>query len=784
MSEQSIPLSNPDITQEEIDAVVEVLRSDRLSIGPRVTAFEEAVARRAGRRFGIGVNSGTSGLHLCVRALDLKDEDEVITTPFSFMASTNCLLFERAKPVFVDIDAGSYNMDPDAVEGAITPRTKAILPVEVFGNTAHFDAYERIARRNGLKMIEDCCEALGGKLGNRPAGSFGDCGVFGFYPNKQITSGEGGIIVTDDQRLDDLCRSMRNQGRRSGIPTVYDRIGYNYRLTELSAALGETQMHRLDAILESRRGAAHMYDKALADIGEIHLPPRDGVGHSWFVYVIRLADRFNATDREALLTYLMMHGVAGQCYFPSIHVQPYIRRMFDYDCGDFPVCEAVSDRTVALPFFTSISENQVGHVARALKEGIAALPSRSVTARVPDSAGATEAPSRHRPIPFFHLSCDGNELKYVDEVLKSGWLTTASKTGEFERRFAEVVGAQYASAVNSCTSALHLAVEALGVKPGDRVFVPTMTFTSSAEVVRYMGAEPLLLDVEYGTSLLTPQFVARAAREHPDVRVLVLVHFGGQPAQMLSRDGAAGILEVCERHNIRIVEDAAHAFPSRIGDRMVGSFGHVTCFSFYANKTITTGEGGMITTNDKALADRVNIMRLHGIDRSVWDRFSAIKAGWEYDVVAPGFKYNMPDINAAIGLAQLERADVLFNGRLRCAKFYLQALADIEHLDLPICHGPMDEHSWHLFVPVLKPSAPIRRNELIDRLNDLGIGTSVHYKPLHRMSYYRERYKLSPGQFPEAERIWQGCFSLPIYAGLSDHDLDYICTSLRRLLTR
>jgi dTDP-4-amino-4,6-dideoxygalactose transaminase len=213
VTQADIPLSAPDITQAEIDAVVSVLQGDRLSLGPCLDAFEAACARRADRRFGIGVNSGTSGLHLCVKALGIGEGDEVITTPFSFIATTNCVLFERARPVFVDIDPDSYNLSPQAIEAAITPKTKAILPVEAFGNTTHFDEYERIAREHGLAMIEDCCEALGGKLGGRPAGAFGDCGVFAFYPNKQITTGEGGMIVTDSEEIRDVCVSLRNQGR-------------------------------------------------------------------------------------------------------------------------------------------------------------------------------------------------------------------------------------------------------------------------------------------------------------------------------------------------------------------------------------------------------------------------------------------------------------------------------------------------------------------------------------------------------------------------------------------
>ena len=232
-------------------------------------------------------------------------------------------------------------------------------------------------------------------------------------------------------------------------------------------------------------------------------------------------------------------------------------------------------------------------------------------------------------IPFAKVDCSGNEMRYLQEVIESGWLTTAGKAREFERRFAEAVGAKHAIAVNSCTSALHLAVEALGVKAGERVFVPTMTFTATAEVIRYMGADPLLLDVEYGTCLLTPEILLDAMRKHPEVKTLLVVHYGGQAAQMFSEEGNPGILDLCREKGVRVVEDAAHAFPSRLGTRMVGALGEITCFSFYANKTITTGEGGMITTDDEEYAHRMRVMRLHGIDRDIWNRFTSNKPSWE-----------------------------------------------------------------------------------------------------------------------------------------------------------
>ena len=385
-------------------------------------------------------------------------------------------------------------------------------------------------------------------------------------------------------------------------------------------------------------------------------------------------------------------------------------------------------------------------------------------------------------IPFCRVSCEGSELEYVREVLASGWLTTGSKAFEFESRFAGIVHAEHAVSVNSCTAALHLALEALGVNPGEEVFVPTMTFTASAEVIRYLGAHPVFLDVEYGTCLLKPGILREAIEKHPDVKTIVVVHYGGQAAPMFGRDGEEGILELCRRHGIRIVEDAAHAFPTRCVDTMVGSIGDVTCFSFYANKTITTGEGGMMTTSDEAIARRARTMRLHGIDRDVWNRFTSDKPSWEYDVVAPGFKYNMPDVNAAIGLAQLERAWEFQRERLRCAKYYLRELSGLSGLDLPVFRGPIQDQAWHLFPVIVKREAPVGRDRCVEMLAEKGIGTSVHYKPLHRMSYYRDAYRLKPEDYPNAERIWQGCLSLPIFPGLADHELEYICGVLGGIL--
>lgn len=384
-------------------------------------------------------------------------------------------------------------------------------------------------------------------------------------------------------------------------------------------------------------------------------------------------------------------------------------------------------------------------------------------------------------IPFAKVPLAGNESKYIDEVLKSGWLTTSSKAVLFEKLFADYVGAKYACAVNSCTSALHLAAEAIGITNGDKVLVPSLTFTASAEVLRYLGADPVFTDVEYGTGLLSPSIVKAALKGNHGIKALMLVHYGGQSPVMTTSSGE-GIIDICKANNIRVIEDAAHAFPTKYGDKFIGSFGDVTCFSFYANKTITTGEGGMLVTDNEEIFQRAKIMRLHGINRDVWERFTSNKSSWEYDIVAPGFKYNMPDINAAIGLAQLEKADSFRKQRQYCAEFYFNYLKELKAIDLPEYSGPMENHSWHLFPIIIKPEARVSRNEFITILAKNGIGTSVHYKPLHRMSYYNETYRLNPSDFPNTERIWNGTVSLPIFPELIDTELEFICQTIRDIV--
>ncbi|MDX9910970.1 MAG: DegT/DnrJ/EryC1/StrS family aminotransferase [Phycisphaerales bacterium] len=369
-----IPLSRPDLGPLEEELVLQVLRSGRLSMGPMQEEFERSVADAAGCSHGVAVSSGTSGLHLVMRALGVGPGDEVITTPFSFVASANAILFVGATPRFVDIDPRTLNMDPAALEAAIGPRTKAILAVEAFGNPAHMDAYASIAARHEIPLIEDCCEALGTKLRGRPCGHFGRVGVFGFYPNKQITTGEGGLIVTNDERLANLCRSMRNQGRgivplTSGVGSWlhHERLGYNYRMSEVQAAIGAAQMRRFPEIVEKRQRVARMYMERLMGHKDLILPTLlPDTEMSWFVFVVRLGTDWAREERDRIIAGMRRHDVGAADYFPCIHLQPFYREMFGFREGMFPVAESVSGRTIALPFHGGLSAREADLVVQTL----------------------------------------------------------------------------------------------------------------------------------------------------------------------------------------------------------------------------------------------------------------------------------------------------------------------------------------------------------------------------------------------------------------------------------
>jgi perosamine synthetase len=374
VSEQ-IPLAQPLLGAEEERAVVEVLRSRRLSLGPRQQEFERAFAAFVGAPLTSAVSSGTAGLHLALRAVGVGDGDEVITSPFSFVASANVALYERARPVFADIDPVTLNLDPAAAEAAITPRTKALLPVHVFGYPADMQAFEAIASRHRLAIVEDACEALGARHADGvPVGGRWHPAVFGFYANKQLTTGEGGMVTLADRALKERIDSERNQGRAPDMDWLdHDRLGFNYRLSDIACALGLAQLSRLPQTLARRAHVAGLYREALADVEGLDLPCPDhgGAVRGWFVFVVQLP---RGVDRDEVVRDLAAAGVQSKPYLPAIHLLSFYRERFGHREGEFPVCEDVATSSLALPFFPEMGEGQVARVAQLLA---AALASRA-----------------------------------------------------------------------------------------------------------------------------------------------------------------------------------------------------------------------------------------------------------------------------------------------------------------------------------------------------------------------------------------------------------------------
>jgi perosamine synthetase len=371
-AEREVPLSRPWLNEREEELVLEVLRSGRLSLGPWIDRFEEELAARVGAPYAAALSSGTAGLHLLCKIAGLGAGDEVITSPLSFVASANCFILEGATPVFADVDPVTLNMDPRAVEAAVTDRTRAIVAVDMFGYPCELDELRGIAGRHGLTLIEDAAESLGAEYKGRSLGSHGPSAVFGFYPNKQMATGEGGVVVTHSEEEWRLLRSLRNQGRTydGGGWFHHVRLGLNYRWTDVQAAIGLAQLEKLDRILELRASAARRYGELLEDIAGVETPAPDDADHrrSWFVYVVNLDP---ALDREAVMAALRREGIATAEYVPCIHLQPYMRERFGFAEGLCPVAEDTARRTLALPFFTQIEPSDQERVVQVLTDAVA-----------------------------------------------------------------------------------------------------------------------------------------------------------------------------------------------------------------------------------------------------------------------------------------------------------------------------------------------------------------------------------------------------------------------------
>lgn len=365
---KTYPLAKPYIAKKEEKYVLEVLRSRNLSLGPKYKEFEKKFAKKIGTKYACAVSSGTAGLHLALITAGIGRNDEVITTPFSFAASANCILYVGAKPVFVDIDPLTYNIDPQKIEEKITSKTKAILVVHIFGQSADMTPILKMAKKYNLKIIEDACESVCAKYKSRNTGTFGESAVFAFYPNKQMTTGEGGIIVTDNKKIYELCCSLRNQGRTKNMQWLdHKYLGYNYRMDEMSAAVGLAQLEKLDFMIKQRQKIAKLYNKYLLKYNNLIQVPQTAKHntHTWFVYVVKIRNK--KINRDKIIKKLEQQGISTKPYLPSIHLFSFYKKQFGYKKGDFPISEDISNNSLALPFYIGLKEDDIKYITKQLR---------------------------------------------------------------------------------------------------------------------------------------------------------------------------------------------------------------------------------------------------------------------------------------------------------------------------------------------------------------------------------------------------------------------------------
>jgi perosamine synthetase len=653
----------------------------------------------------------------------------------------------------------------------------AVLTVDLYGQCADYARIEAICHRHGVRIVEDAAEALGAVYGERRAGTFGECAVFSFNGNKIITTSGGGMLVSHNPDLVARVRHLSRQARQRAPHYEHEEIGFNYGMSNLLAAVGRGQLQTLPQKLARRRVVNETYRAALDQCPGIAFMPEADYGRSncWLTCLTVEPSLFGAS-REQIREHLESHDIESRPVWKPMHQQPVFKGCH---VRGGAVADELFEKGLCLPSGSSLTEAEQARVIAAIEE--------SRQARVVVAKPSPEP--RGESVPFFRPSLGEPEKNAVRRVLDAGWLTSGREVERFEKEFARSVGSDYAVAVNSATAALHLALDALGLRANEGVLVPTVTFAATAEVVRYCGAVPILVDCDADSLHIDLRDAELKISQATNGTLLdglgpkkvvgmIPVHVGGLMADL------AAIRTFASSHDLWVVEDAAHAFPAawRAGEggewvKCGQQTAEVTCFSFYANKTITTGEGGMAVTGSEARARRMRLMSLHGISKDAWARSS--DAAWDYRIIAPGFKYNLTDIAAAIGIQQLARAEQMRITRERLAATYMRELGDLAELDLPV-NPPDRVHAWHLFPIRLRlDRLSTDRATFIDALRKRGVATSVHWRPLHLHPYYEESFGWRPEQFPNATMVWPRLVSLPLFPSMADREIAHVIDTVR-----
>lgn len=748
---------------------------------------------------------GRVALYALLKAFGIGVGERVLLPGYTCVVVPSAVRYLEAVPEYADIDPESYNALLPDYERAYarmcregTARAlKAVLVQHTYGNpNRDTAAIVDWAHEKGVLVIEDCAHAYGVTLGGRPMGNFGDAAFYSTQWSKPFTTGLGGIAQLNNPVFGDAMAALDAEAsnptfRESGLlalqllafqwlvrPNFYwVAINSHRALSRRGIFVGSSSTAEMEGkmpgnyfktmgllqrwllarreenmppIIAHRQQVASEYDRLLA---EHNIPT---FAREEEAVLIRYPVRVR--DRSACLSAARQARVElGDWFNHPLHPQGSNLAGLNWRDDCCPNAVQAAREVINLPVYARINMQEARRIMNFVADYV-----------------VRPEPVTSYFLPFAMPDIGEEEVAEVADSLRSGWVTSGPKVKRFEQDFAAFVGGVQAIAVNSATAGLHLALEAIGVQPGDEVITTPYTFTATAEVIRYLGAHPVFVDIDPATFNLDASQIEVAIT--PRTKAIIPVHFAGMPCDMNH------ILAIARRHSLKVVEDAAHALPAVYRGQMVGGLASdATVFSFYATKTITTGEGGMVVTRDMALAERCRIMRLHGINRDVFDRYVSIKPGWQYEVIAPGFKYNLTDLAASLGIQQLKKAWMFQRKRAEMACRYDAALADLP-LILPPRPQSADVHAWHLYVIRLGDGVSLSRDVFIEQMVARGIGCSVHFIPLHLHPYWRDAYRLLPESYPEALHAYQRAVSLPLYTKMSDADQRRVINGIKEVL--
>jgi perosamine synthetase len=750
------PFHKPFIMEDELNEVADTLKKGWLTMGPKTIEFEKAFKKQVKAKHAVSVNSCTAALHLSLKVIDLKENDEVIIPSMTFAATGEVVRYFNARPVIVDVDKGTHNILVDEIERNITPRTKAIIPIHFGGHSAEMDEISEIAQRHNLRVIEDAAHCFPSFYKGKPVGSISDITAFSFYATKTIAMGEGGIAATNSEEFAERMSILRLHGISKdawkrygkGAEWYYEivEVGYKYNMTDIQAALGLAQLKKTGHMQGKRNLIAQKYNEAFKDSPYLIIPTvKDYVETSWHLYVIKLKTEKLKISRDQFINELQNRGIGVSVHFIPLHRHPYYKDTLNLNPENFRNSEWLYERIISLPIFPGMSQDDVDYVI----ENVLQLANRH-----------GKRISRSMNISLSSPDITEKEQKAVMEVLKTPNLSFGPTLEVFERQGAKFAGRKYGVAVNSGTSGLHLIIKSLDISEGDRVITTPFSFVASANCMLYERAVPVFVDIDENTLNFSPEKIEDILKKDrkKKVKAILAVDIFGHPAQW------DALYDISKKYNLKLIEDSAEAVGSEYcspeglprrrwnGYRKAGSFGDVSVFAFYPNKQVTTGEGGLILTDNKKIYDLCKSLRNQGRgDGSSWLNHLRL-----------GYNYRLSDINCALGVAQM--------------------LKSIDGIRPPFC-APNIKIGW--FVYVIRLGKEFRRKNrdvIVEKLRKRGIESSNYFSPIHLQPFYRKEFGYKRGDFPVTEHVADRTIALPFYNNLKESEIEFVVDSLKEIL--